>query len=59
MSERESMYSKEMTLLSEVDNLLHNKDDTLVTQLNKLNQVLGCLRNCLESPHPCGDCLEK
>ena len=53
------MYSKEMTLLSEVDNLLHNKDDTLVTQLNKLNQVLGCLRNCLESPHPCGDCLEK
>lgn len=53
------MQTKEMSLLMEVDKLLHSKDDALVTQLGKLSQVLGCLRNCLQSPHPCGDCLEK
>lgn len=53
------MRTREVNLLGEVDSLLHSKDDALVTQLSKLNQVLGCLRNCLRSEHPCGDCLEK
>ena len=53
------MQSREMNLLVEVDKLLHSKDDALVTQLSKLSLVLGCLRNCLQSAHPCGDCLEK
>jgi len=59
VDQRDEMQNREMRLLSQVDVVLYEKDDALLTQLGKLNQVLGCLRNCLSSPHPCGECLEK